>query len=486
MSRRAHKRGWVQGLATKNSPVAALQRRGGVTPFVPTDLAGLLVWLKADGTLWQDDARTTPVTADSQVVGSWDDAGPAGNHLLQTTAGAKPLYRTNVRAGQPGVHFDGTDDYLRKSFTFTQPATIFLVGGFTANKTTFDGYGTTNLCSIMALTNNVLRLYSGTAVSSPNWSVSSQSTGSGPLYCVSAVVNGASSALYRNGTLMASGNVGASNPGGITLGGPGALAAGSFLSGDIGEVIAYNTALGATDRQNVEAYLMQRWFPQKTPDTVANLAGWYRADDLSTLRQNSDLTGTVASDADPVGAWMDASGNGRHLLQATAGSRPTVKLAIKNGLPVIRFDGTDDWLKAAPFTLNQPVTAFMVFNWTTGNNLLDGNALNGGAWVAVSATQFGLRAPTAFNSGANINGAGFRLMSWLLNGASSVIYNEGAQNATGSAGTNNMGGLTVGSTATQTLYCSEDVAELVLYSGTLVQADREGVSNYLRAKFSIP
>jgi hypothetical protein len=56
--------------------------------------------------------------------------------------------------------------------------------------------------------------------------------------------------------------------------------------------------------------------------------GWYDPSDLSTVWQ--DDAGTVAGAIDsPVGRLDDKSGNGNHLLQATADARP-----------VLRSDGT--------------------------------------------------------------------------------------------------------------------------------------------------
>jgi hypothetical protein len=59
-------------------------------PFAPTDLTGLQFWFKADGTLWQDSARTTAATADADPVGAWDDASGNANNATQATAGTRP------------------------------------------------------------------------------------------------------------------------------------------------------------------------------------------------------------------------------------------------------------------------------------------------------------------------------------------------------------------------------------------------------------
>lgn len=53
----------------------------------------------------------------------------------------------------------------------------------------------------------------------------------------------------------------------------------------------------------------------------------------------------AALDGDVVGQWQDQSGNGRHFAMSTGANKPTLQLNERNGLPVIRADGTDDQLR---------------------------------------------------------------------------------------------------------------------------------------------
>lgn len=76
---------------------------------------------------------------------------------------------------------------------------------------------------------------------------------------------------------------------------------------------------------------------------------WLKAD-AGTFQTSGGSPATA--DADPVGEWQDQSGNGRHFAQATGSKKPTLKLAIQNGKPVIRFDGTDDSLSTASLVLS--------------------------------------------------------------------------------------------------------------------------------------
>jgi len=67
---------------------------------------------------------------------------------------------------------------------------------------------------------------------------------------------------------------------------------------------------------------------------------WYDVSDLSSMFQNSNGTTAVTADGDPVGYLGDQTGNGHHLIQATAGTRP-----------IYRTDGTYHWLECASQSL---------------------------------------------------------------------------------------------------------------------------------------
>jgi hypothetical protein len=70
---------------------------------------------------------------------------------------------------------------------------------------------------------------------------------------------------------------------------------------------------------------------------VGDKGCYYDITDVSTMRQNSDGTGSVGT-GDPVGWLEDLSGNGNHATQSTSDSRPTW-----NGSGLV-FDGFDDHL----------------------------------------------------------------------------------------------------------------------------------------------
>ena len=68
------------------------------------------VWLKSSdiASLFQLSNGTTDVAANNDPVGYWADQSGNDNHVIQATAGSRPLYQSAV----PGVLFDGTNDVL--------------------------------------------------------------------------------------------------------------------------------------------------------------------------------------------------------------------------------------------------------------------------------------------------------------------------------------------------------------------------------------
>jgi hypothetical protein len=64
-------------------------------------------------------------------------------------------------------------------------------------------------------------------------------------------------------------------------------------------------------------------------------SAWWKADSITVV------------DGAAVSPWLDSSGNGRSLSQATPGYTPRLIRRQLNGLPAVRFDGSDDLLTTA-------------------------------------------------------------------------------------------------------------------------------------------
>jgi hypothetical protein len=218
---------------------SSFQAGGG---FSPTDIAGLKIWLKADSLS----------LSDGDPVGTWADQSGLGNS--PTSSGSnRPTYHTAVINGLPAVQFDGVDDYLTKSFTLAQPEHVFLVvrqDSWVLGGSILDG---TSLFVML------IQQYPGTP------SVIAYAGGFGPnptsplgWSLFEVLFNGASSEFRINAGSATTGDVGASNGGGITLGARGDTVS-QYAAVTIAEVIVYDSALSSTDRGHLETYLMSKY-----------------------------------------------------------------------------------------------------------------------------------------------------------------------------------------------------------------------------------
>lgn len=77
---------------------------------------------------------------------------------------------------------------------------------------------------------------------------------------------------------------------------------------------------------------------------------WYDPADMSTLFQDSAGTIPVTATGQPVGRMMDKSGNGHHVTQSTAASRPTFRDV--GGLRYLEFDGANDAMVSGTVNLS--------------------------------------------------------------------------------------------------------------------------------------
>jgi hypothetical protein len=192
--------------------------------------------------------------------------------------------------------------------------------------------------------------------------------------------------------------------------------------------------------------------------SAGQVGAWYDVQDLSTLFQDS--AGTTAAEVDgPVGRMLDKSGNGNHMLQNTADSRPTLRQ--DGSRYYLEFDGTDDFLASTlTASLPQPwesVAAIRQITWTSNDRIFSGGT-NTGDLYQFSATPGlalfdGGSAPVTPNNGLAVGADG--IVSEHHDGASSTVkINNGSAVSVGAAiGTTTMTVMTIGRRhASGTLY----------------------------------
>ncbi|MGB3182322.1 MAG: T9SS type A sorting domain-containing protein [Cyclobacteriaceae bacterium] len=209
------------------------------------------------------------------------------------------------------------------------------------------------------------------------------------------------------------------------------------------------------------------------------------------------------SDGDAVQTWTDRSNNGNDAVQSTASRRPAYVDNMLNGLPVIRFDNTGSQ-DCMPFDgsliANTDYTVIIVAarRSTGGRKLWMGGSGNGSnlnlhaGWNNTnfmshhysndfnSAMTSGAPGTTQGTFGIFVHDLGSTLPT-----AQRKIYQNGTQLASRNSGDQ----LTAYDGAALArafgIYYDVDIAEMILFSDHLTQAQRTLIDNYLSAKYDI-
>ena len=204
-----------------------------------------------------------------------------------------------------------------------------------------------------------------------------------------------------------------------------------------------------------------------SPDSIANLALWLKADAITGL-----------ADGATVNTWNDSSTNARNATRTTGA--PIYKTNVLNGKPVVRFP-TDG---ASSFNFQQMSDIRTVF-WvvketaTTNPHFLLGDddkfhfhrGGNGPIWSSTNAS-------------ANIRNGTTRLMGNSVNGTTTALgtgYRLVSVVTTGNAEASRLS-----SDRTQSGRSWDgDVAEVIIYNRALTEAEESSVGNYLAEKYAL-
>ncbi len=217
--------------------------------------------------------------------------------------------------------------------------------------------------------------------------------------------------------------------------------------------------------------------------------------------------------ANGVSVWGDQSGKGaalRNATQATASSRPLRVANGLNGLPVLRFDGANDYL-TEPVPLSGPMSVFIVYQpdiapgtsgslatlkgqtglfseWAvtngiggyTSNGFLHDYVNPGGDGASVGLNQPYDANPHVFsvtyNGGTNSNPASY---TGARDGVGTVVPSGNFGRLPNDIGA--IGGRPVQGIA----FFTGDIAEFIVYNTVLDAAQRQGIGAYLAQKYAI-
>lgn len=233
----------------------------------------------------------------------------------------------------------------------------------------------------------------------------------------------------------------------------------------------------------------------QTP-TTSGLQLWLRAD-----------TGVTTSGSS-VTSWADQSVNAHTASQGISGSQPTLVNNALNGNPVVRFDGSDDFMSIpdhASLDLGTgDFSLFAVFghannvNGTYPYGLLygkfDGSSPFAGATVFLDLFGDGVvtfRTSSAFhlNSAGGFDDLKARVWEFARAGTTlseRINAQTHASGTTPAINLDNADSAFIGGQGVGIQPFKGDLAELLLYNTSLSATDRQDINEYFFAKYSIP
>ena len=218
---------------------------------------------------------------------------------------------------------------------------------------------------------------------------------------------------------------------------------------------------------------------------------WLRAD-MGVLNN----TDSEASNGEAVKIWKDQSGNGNFVKQYNGSSQPQLSSNVINGMPVVRLDGTDDYMFDSLGSLSAPLTLISVGRFTSSASddymLTIGDDLGNVKTVSISREnddRYYAFTDNGKHYGPGLNDNTPCMIHAVHNIASAyheLYINETTQSPvdyTTSVVTN--GSFFLGTSKYLGNFLGGDVAELIIYDKKLNSAQKIIVENFLAAKYGI-
>jgi hypothetical protein len=430
------------------------------------------------------------------------------------------------------LDFDGTDDFVEANNVITDyPFTlecwvrldvtnvnhrIFGICNTTANNVRYSlGYSVGNgKFSLQAQNTSVVDNVSTTTATANVW-----------FHLAGVFTSATSRTLYVNGLSESTGtdNVAFNNSANNKVEMGRHFTTSFYLDGKLSDVRIWNTARTAqqiADNYNKrlignESGLVGYWKLDKgSGTTVADSTTNANAGTISgAIWDNNEPFTEPIDDGTAVRLWSDQSGNGYDATQGTSAARPTYIASGLNGLPVVRFDGTDDRLALGASALGilrnvAGATVFIAVKYssTTGNFPSFYASTNG----AITSVRLSIRTsttPTYQISGRRLDANSVETISSnQATSTSSVIihtaradyqntlmqqYINGTldgqktdfQTAGNTSDTDSIG-ILIGNNGAS-VFLNGDIAEIILYNRALNDSELAQVHRYLARKWGI-
>ena len=236
-------------------------------------------------------------------------------------------------------------------------------------------------------------------------------------------------------------------------------------------------------------YLLPVKNPLSNPSFASDAAGWtvlrpWTPEDewtpaTMTFRQDaSRITGLA--NADPVASWTDLTGNLNHAENATGAEQPTYRTNVLNGLPVVRFDDTDDDLTITGHGLTKPcVIAMVMKSAATANGDRYFSSTN--MMITRGTTHFSFSG--GFTYAAHDTNWHLHLVQFTDTGAQGAAF-DGTY-ATGGAAAGAPSANLVLNSGGAANFAGMDLAEFLGINGVLTEAQRQKLDGYLAHKWGL-
>ena len=209
---------------------------------------------------WYDAADASTITQSGGAVSQWDSKGSGGNDLVQATGANQPITNSRTINSKNAIDLNGTSHHMTTSFGSikAQPVTRFIVLKSDVSDINLhvllDGIDATDR-NVFWL-NNIPYWVTFAGVNLPGSTTPDTSA-----HVFTEILNSSSSALYQDGTSIASGDAGTAGAAGITLGARYTKTE-RFWDGLVAEVIVVSGTLSEAERQQIEGYLAWKWGTQ--------------------------------------------------------------------------------------------------------------------------------------------------------------------------------------------------------------------------------
>lgn len=295
---------------------------------------------------------------------------------------------------------------------------------------------------------------------------------------------------------------------------------GNWLNGRQQNWFIFGRALSATERTFLYNAGNGRSYEELDATFKTDLRAWWPLDetsgtrqdkhtfanhltDVNTVTHNDGRVLNPASNGAPVYRWADQSVVGANAESAMTGQQPLYVANALNGLPVIRFDGINDFLRVNPWLAPQLYTVFTVSKFSGAVSAIGLAVNNGGAiqhsqlmrvrdgLATLSATGFDSAGGGA-GSFADSIVAGNPFVAHqekVIRHASQIqLFASGSGGSVGAiTGTPNSGSfiLEIGEYQLASLPWAGDMSEIIIYDTALSPADQANVEAYLLAKYGV-